>query len=86
MTTISTRAEELLVAALELPEEERAEIADRLLDSLPDKEWLWEDADPKWRAAWEAEIRRRIDDVRSGKVQLVDGEEVFRKLREKYSS
>jgi putative addiction module component (TIGR02574 family) len=68
-----------------LPREDRLELAQQLWASLDD-EWSWENADPEWRATWEAEIRRRIEDVRSGKVQLVDGEEVFRRIEAKYSS
>jgi len=30
---------------------------------------------------WVAELRSRADDIDSGKVQLVDGEEVMRRLR-----
>jgi putative addiction module component (TIGR02574 family) len=33
-------------------------------------------------AAWEAEIERRLDEVESGKVKLIDGDEFLRELRE----
>jgi putative addiction module component (TIGR02574 family) len=36
------------------------------------------------RAAWKAEIRRRIEEIKNGKVEGVPAEEVFRRMREKY--
>ncbi|WP_415116555.1 addiction module protein [Microbacterium sp.] len=32
-------------------------------------------------AAWQAEFRRRIDDIESGRIQLVDGRETLRIAR-----
>lgn len=37
-------------------------------------------------AAWDEEIDRRIDDIMSGQVELVDGEETRRMAREILSS
>ena len=62
---------------LSLPVEERAIIADSLLKSLnpPDR-----DIDKKWiRVA-----KRRLQEIRSGKVNPVSGEEVFAKVRERF--
>ncbi|MGO1199893.1 MAG: addiction module protein [Dermabacteraceae bacterium] len=43
---------------------------------------LWEEdsegSDPAVDAAWQAEFRRRIDSIESGKVELVDGRETMR--------
>lgn len=36
-------------------------------------------------AAWDEEIDRRIDDIMTGKVELVDGEETQRMVREMLS-
>lgn len=47
---------------LNLPAEERAELAVALLDSLD------EAADADADAAWGEEIRRRLDDVTAGRV------------------
>lgn len=74
-------ANEVLNAALALPREERMGLAEKLWASVED-EWSVEDADPEWRAAWEAEIKQRIEDVREGKSQLIEGDVVMRELRE----
>ncbi len=69
-------ATELLKRALALSEEERAELAGSLLESLdgpPD--------DPEAvEAAWSEEIARRIEDLDSGKVKPVSLETFRRKL------
>ena len=36
------------------------------------------------RAAWQAEIRRRIDEIKGGKVIGISAEEVDRLMAEKY--
>ncbi len=62
---------------LSLPVEERAIIADSLLKSLnpPDH-----DIDKKWiRVA-----KHRLQEIRSGKVKPVSGEEVFAKVQERF--
>jgi putative addiction module component (TIGR02574 family) len=66
--------------ALALPEEERGELIARLLRSLePDVgDELTTDA---WEAAWSSEIERRANEVRSGSVALVDGDDVLREMR-----
>lgn len=61
----------------ELSPEDRAELARFLLDSL-------EHSDVQWKEAWIEELDRRRAELRSGQVKAVPGEEVFRKLREKY--
>jgi hypothetical protein len=73
--------EALLDQALRLPEEERGEFATRLLRSLePD------DGDEpgvqEWEALWSAEIDHRIGEIRDGRVELVDGDDVLAELRE----
>lgn len=40
-------------------------------------------ADPGWNEAWNAELDRRIADVREGRVQLIPAEQVFAELDEK---
>lgn len=68
--TIEERAEQ----ALSLPPESRARLADLLVESL--------DADalvPVDRL-WPAEAKRRRDDVRSGRVQTIPGDEALRNV------
>jgi len=66
---------ELLKKALALPPESRAALATSLFESLDD-----EPADEGVEAAWSEEIKRRIDDIDSGKVQMIPYEEVRRRL------
>ena len=64
----------MFAAALGLPEDERAKLANQLLDSLgmPD-----EGASEAWRL----EIERRARDVIEGKVELLDYDEVMAEMR-----
>ncbi len=73
--------EALLDQALQLGEEARGELAARLLRSLESDDG---DALPssEWEAAWATEIDRRVREVREGRVQLVDGDDVMTELRE----
>jgi Putative addiction module component len=38
------------------------------------------DFDVSVQAAWDREAKRRLDDIRSGKAELIQGEEVFTSL------
>lgn len=62
-----------------LSQEERAELAVFLLDSLDPEE-----EDREVTAAWEEEIGRRVADIRSGKAEGKAAEQVFAELREQY--
>ncbi|MBI5757948.1 MAG: addiction module protein [Planctomycetales bacterium] len=63
MSTVS----EVLTEALELSQPERAEVAHRLLLSLePD------DDEREVDEAWAQAIRQRLQDIRQGKVEVVD--------------
>ena len=61
-------SDQILDEALKLPEAERADVADRLYDSL-------ESAPRDVRAAWEAEIERRIQEIDDGTVELIPWEQ-----------
>lgn len=61
----------------ELSNPERAELAEFLLTSLePEEEGAAE--------AWEAEVARRVDEIRSGRVVGKPAAELFAELREQY--
>jgi putative addiction module component (TIGR02574 family) len=68
----------ILEEALSLPVEERALIADSLLRSLnmPDS-----DIDAKWTEV----AKRRLQELRSGKVKPIPGEEVFERALRRFS-
>ena len=72
MTTI---VDELTLKARSLPAEDRARLAEDLLSSLQ------EDADPAVEAAWDTEIRRRLDEVEAGTARLIPAAEVFAEVR-----
>lgn len=63
----------VLEDALALPVDDRARVAHELLRSL-------EQEDPDAVAAWTDEIRRRIDEVEAGTVELDDWETVKARL------
>jgi len=67
---MTQQAQDLLRKALSLSEEERAELACSLMDSLEGS------ADPGAGAAWNEEIARRIAELDSGKAKTVPWEEV----------
>lgn len=74
--------QELFREASELPENDRAELAGRLLESLEGP------AEPDVEAAWAEEIERRIRQIDSGEVQTIPWEQVraelFARSREKH--
>ncbi|MFZ0732595.1 MAG: addiction module protein [Candidatus Sulfotelmatobacter sp.] len=72
---MTEEASAILKKALSLPPEARAAIADSLLESLEASP-----TDEDVEAAWAEEIKRRIDDIDAGKVQLIPYEEVRRRL------
>ena len=74
---MSVISEKITNNALSLPVEFRLELIDLLLKSLniPTK--------PEIDELWASEVERRIDEVDSGSAQLVDGNEVFSRIRER---
>jgi putative addiction module component (TIGR02574 family) len=75
---MTATAQKVLDEALQLPEDDRDWIADSLWRSIDRP--TEEDAEPL-DPAWEAEIERRIEDVRSGKVKMVPHEEAMARIR-----
>jgi hypothetical protein len=76
--------DKLIAQALALPASERAELAHRLLESLH------EDDEPGADETWNTEvvqvIDRRAREVLAGEVEMVDGEDVIRRARERLRS
>ena len=70
--------ERLEAAALALPPAERARLAQRLIESLDD--------DPEVEEAWSAEIKRRLDAIDRGEVEMIPAEEVLSEARRLLSS
>jgi len=76
---MSEKVQQLKAALASLSLEERDDIRE-YLDNIEEGVLSQEE----WQDAWSEEINRRIADVESGKVKLIPGEEVMRRLREKY--
>lgn len=72
---MSSTLSELKKKASQLPEEERAELALSLIESLDGS------ADPDVEVAWQLEIERRVRQVEQGDVELIPAEEVFARVR-----
>ena len=70
--------EELSVQARALPPEDRARLAEELLASLQD------DPESEADAAWDLEIRRRVEQVKNGTAKLVSAEDVHAETRQIY--
>ncbi|HEY0192736.1 MAG TPA: addiction module protein [Kofleriaceae bacterium] len=54
-------------------------LASRLLQSL-DPDDGDEPSTDQWNEAWSAELAQRVHEIRTGSVELVDGDEMLRKL------
>ena len=72
-----TDAQQILNAALELPADDRATIARKLLLSLDSQEF---DAD--WEEAWDREIEARLAKIERGEAILVDRDEAMARIRQ----
>ncbi|MFU8813573.1 MAG: addiction module protein [Balneolaceae bacterium] len=70
-----TEFKEIESSALELDEKHRAELAKRLIESLD------EHVDEDIEQAWIDEVRRRKEEIKSGKVTLIPGEQVHKEAR-----
>ena len=73
---MSATLEQIEREALALPVEERAQLVDKLWESLGDTTY------PALSAEWLAEIERRRQDLLQGKVKPVAGEDVSRQAWE----
>lgn len=72
---MSALLDELSKKAKTLAVEERAQLAQELLESVE------RDTDPDVQAAWEAEIESRIAKHEAGEATLIPAEEVFAAAR-----
>ena len=74
---MTARTMELIEMAEMLPVDEKALLVDRLLDSMYPHQ---KDIDELWRI----EAERRVEEVRSGKVQTIPGEKVFEEIEKRF--
>ena len=68
---------QLIDEAISLPVEERALVVDSLLRSLNQPE-------SEIDKIWAKEAKRRLDELMSGRVKAIPGEEVFGKVWERF--
>ena len=79
MAQVTPQLSELLEKALALSTQERGFLIDRLiasLDEIAPEEGV--------EATWDDEIRRRVDDIRSGRVKTIPGEQVLQELADEF--
>lgn len=69
-------ANQLLSEVDSLPVDLKTQLIEKLLHSLNPSTKSVDDL-------WEKEIERRVADIDAGKVHLVEGKEVFRKIQER---
>jgi putative addiction module component (TIGR02574 family) len=72
---MSAIADRLLKEILQLPPEERVALADQVYESLDDI-----NKDESYEAAWEEEIRKRIEDYETGRVKGIPWEEAMKQI------
>jgi putative addiction module component (TIGR02574 family) len=76
MAQVTSQVSELLEKALALSTQERGVLIDRLIASLDEGP-----AEEGVNAAWDREIKRRVDDIRAGRVKMIPGEKVLGRLK-----
>jgi len=74
-----TKTEELFDEAISLPVETRTLLVDKLLQSLnPTRTEI--------DKLWAKEAEKRVEEIRKGKVEMIPGDQVFRKILDRTGS
>ena len=73
---MSTDLDQLTAEAMKLSLRDRVQLAQRLVSTIDDE------VEVDTEALWFAEAERRLEELRSGKVQGIDSENAFRTARE----
>jgi putative addiction module component (TIGR02574 family) len=73
---MSTNLDQLTADAMKLPLRNRVQLAQRLISTLDGE------VEADTEALWFAEAERRLEELRSGKVQGIDSDVAFRDARE----
>lgn len=79
MAQMNSRVAEVLDKAMALSSHERGLLIDRLVESLDDAA-----PDEGVDQAWADEIKRRVDNIRAGKVKMIPGKQVLRELAKEF--
>lgn len=72
------KTEQLIAEIIDLPVDQRAEIVDRILQTL-------NRPDPDIETAWAKEAQRRLSEFERGEMTPVPGKEVFNSIRKRLS-
>lgn len=72
------KTEELLREIESLPVDERARVADSVLRTL-------NPPDSRLEKKWAEVARNRLEQINTGEVQLVPGEQIFAKIRQRFA-
>jgi putative addiction module component (TIGR02574 family) len=64
----------LFVAAMELPDEVRLQLVEKLIPTI--------ESDPTLEAEQIGEVHRRIEEVRSGALKTIAGADVFKRIEQ----
>jgi len=73
------KTNELIEEAVSMPVEIRARLIDKLLKSL-------NPAQAEIDKIWAAESEKRVEEIKSGKVKTISGDEVFKKIKNRLNS
>jgi len=73
---MSSNLDRLTADAMKLPLRDRVQLAQRLVSTLD------EEVETDTEVLWFAEAERRLEELRSGKVEGIDADEAFRSARE----
>ncbi len=79
MPQMSPQAAELLEKAQALSAHDRGFIIHRLIQGLDEGP-----AEEGVEAAWSDEVKRRVEEIQSGKVEMIPGEQVFREMAQEF--
>lgn len=71
-------ANEIISMAESLPIDLKTRLIDRLLNSLQPSQAEIDDL-------WAKEAERRIEEIKSGKVKTIPGDEVFKEIHDRFS-
>ena len=79
MAQMTPQVSEVLEKALALSTQDRGLLINRLIESLDEGP-----AEEGVEEAWAEETKRRVDDIRSGKVKMIPCERVLRELAKEF--
>jgi hypothetical protein len=81
---MSTDSQSIVDQVLSLPQGTRDEVLERLIQSLENTESPPPDEQSVVEVAWNAEVARRVEEVRSGQAELLDGDSTLLELRKQF--